>query len=968
MRASQHREILQTSGYDPKVDFLHATAPTTPWDDNIITFATHPSFCGERLYPRQLTLLKLIYLQTELMTAYDIDVIEEWRRGFFNPADAKGVQPDIWDRVDYLKQRGYRRFPHIEAVIGRRGSKGKIGGILGAETMAYLYSLDDWQAHYGISPGKDGYLSVVATGKTQATKFQFSDIRDVVTNCEYLQRAISKNQSQALHLRTPSDLRRIAYMKANKIPIEYEIATIRAVPMSSQSSTGRGATGFANFFDEFAHMLSGSSSRSGEEVYEAYQPSLDQFGKDSLTYIPSSPFCLAPETPVLTEDLRWVPVDSLKLGDKLIGFDEYAPEKAGVGRRWRQAEVTETSIIQAPRYKLTMESGKEIVGTGEHLWLTKRVGGMGKGKGRGDRSQSYPQNWCWIKISDLRPGDQIKSLGADPWRQDDSRSAGYLAGFFDGEGYLSGPAGGGSGLNLGYTQNYGITQEYVEGLLKDRDFNSVTWDDRDGKCARARIGGGVAEVMRFLGTVRPERLLPKFAEKLYGSRIYGPANPAVDTVVSVEYLDEGPVVALGTSTHTLVADGLLSHNTKVGRFYSLYKEGSVLMSTYDDDTGRVGYERKTMAQLGMSDGDAEEAISELTANPEMLIIQLPSWGLYEDWQKSKQLVGHKIASPIQAYDDRMKRLERSNPEKFKVERRSQFASVMDAWLDPQKVDEMFEPWLNKELEAKERGILRHRYYMHCDPALNNDNFALAIGHSESAPPDEYGDVWPHVVIDFMKVWKPSDYEDNKIDYIQVLREISDILERFPSTVRASFDQWQNQAFIPILKRDFPGVQVAVENFTQKANADRMERFKTALNLGWVHAYRDDFYGDTGDSLLELECKFLQKEKNKVDHPGFGPVTTKDLFDCVNVVTDQLLKDALDLYNRRLLGEAPAVGSTNVNEIRSGRAELGMEQFSRHAPGKSGNARDNLSTFHDAAINKRRGRGMPSVSPARRRGR
>lgn len=698
MRASQHREILQTSGYDPKVDFLHATAPTTPWDDNIITFATHPSFCGERLYPRQLTLLKLIYLQTELMTAYDIDVIEEWRRGFFNPADAKGVQPDIWDRVDYLKQRGYRRFPHIEAVIGRRGSKGKIGGILGAETMAYLYSLDDWQAHYGISPGKDGYLSVVATGKTQATKFQFSDIRDVVTNCEYLQRAISKNQSQALHLRTPSDLRRIAYMKANKIPIEYEIATIRAVPMSSQSSTGRGATGFANFFDEFAHMLSGSSSRSGEEVYEAYQPSLDQFGKDSLTYIPSSPF------------------------------------------------------------------------------------------------------------------------------------------------------------------------------------------------------------------------------------------------------------------------------TKVGRFYSLYKEGSVLMSNYDDDTGRVGYERKTMAQLGMSDGDAEEAISELTANPEMLIIQLPSWGLYEDWQRSKQLVGHKIASPIQAYDDRMKRLERSNPEKFKVERRSQFASVMDAWLDPQKVDEMFEPWLGKELEAKERGILRHRYYMHCDPALNNDNFALAIGHSESAPPDEYGDVWPHVVIDFMKVWKPSDYEDNKIDYIQVLREISDILERFPSTVRASFDQWQNQAFIPILKRDFPGVQVAVENFTQKANADRMERFKTALNLGWVHAYRDDFYGDTGDSLLELECKFLQKEKNKVDHPGFGPVTTKDLFDCVNVVTDQLLKDALDLYNRRLLGEAPAVGSTNVNEIRSGRADLGMEQFSRHAPGKSGTARDNLSTFHDAAINKRRGRGMPSVSPARRRGR
>lgn len=675
---------------------LHAFTPTSPWDDDIVTFATHHSFCGERLYPRQITLLKLIYLQTETMTDYDISVIEEWRNGFFNPAQAEGVQPDIWERVSYLKERGYRRFPHIEAVIGRRGSKGKIGGILGAESLAYLYSLDDWQGFYGISPGKDGYLSVVATGKTQAVKFQFADIKETVTSCAYLQRHISKNQTQAIHIRTPADLRRIAFMKANRIPMEYEIASLRAVPMSSQSSTGRGATGFANFFDEFAHMLAGSSSRSGEEVYEAYQPSLDQFGKDSLTYIPSSPF------------------------------------------------------------------------------------------------------------------------------------------------------------------------------------------------------------------------------------------------------------------------------TKVGRFYSLYKEGSVLMSTYDDDTGRVGYERKTVEDLGMSDGDAEEAVSELTANPEMLIVQLPSWGLYKDWRRAPELVGHKIAHPIQSYDDRMKRLEKSNPEKFKVERKSQFASVMDAWLDPMKVDAMFEPWEGRELKLQDRGKLSHRYYMHCDPALNNDNFALAIGHAEDAPADEHGDVWPHVIIDFMKVWKPTDYEDGKIDYIQVLHEIEDILKRFPSTVVASFDQWQNQAFIPVLKRDFPHINVTVENFTAPANADRMDRMKSAINLGWIHAPKDNFFSDQGESLLEMELKFLQKEKNKVDHPSFGPVTTKDLFDCVNVVTDRLLKDALDIYNKKMLGVVPSIGSTNINEIRSGRAQMGIDGLSRHAGSQS--ARDIIAQNRESALNRKRGRGVPSVSPSRRRGR
>ena len=696
MRPSQQREILETSGFNPKAEMLHAFAPATPWDGNIEVFATHPSFCGEKLYPRQVTLLKLIYLQTEIMTDYDIEVIEEWRRGFFNPSMAQGVQPDIWERVEYLKSRGYRRFPHIEAVIGRRGSKGKIGGILGAETMAYMYSLDNWQDHYGISPGKDGYLSVVATGKTQATKFQFADIREAITNCEYLQPAISKNQTQAIHIRTPADLRRIAYLRENGIPAEYEIATLRAVPMSSQSSTGRGATGFANFYDEFAHMLAGSSSRSGEEIYEAYQPSLDQFGKDSLTYIPSSPF------------------------------------------------------------------------------------------------------------------------------------------------------------------------------------------------------------------------------------------------------------------------------TKVGRFYSLYKEGSVLMETYDDDTGRVGYERKTSKELGLSDGEAEEKIAELTANPEMMIVQLPSWGLYKDWQRSKQLVGHKIVRPIQSYDDRMKRLEKSNPEKFKVERKSQFASVLDAWLDPQKVEEMFLPWRGEELEFKQRGSLAKRYYMHCDPALSGDNFALAIGHAEDGEPDEYGDVWPHVVIDYMKVWKPSDYDGNKIDYIQVLYEIGEIMKKFPSMVTATFDQWQNQAFIPILRRDFPKVNVTVENFTASSNLDRMERFKTALNLGWVHSPRDSFFDDQGNSLLEMEMKFLQKEKNKVDHPGFGPVTTKDLFDCVNVVTDHLLKDALDIYNTKMLGVPPSVGSTNINEIRSGRAGMGLEGFSRNLA-QTRSAREMLESTRESALNKRRGRGMQSVPRHRRRG-
>jgi len=903
MRANGQKDLLTDLKFDPVQAFRSGLDPKPQWD-SIIEFATHRSFCGLRLYPRQITLLRLIYLETETMTAYDLDVIEQWREGFLNHDSPEGVQTDIWDRIQYLKERGYRHFPHIEAIIGRRGSKGKIGGVLGAEKMAYLYSLDDWQSHYGVSPGKDGFLSVVAVNSIQAKKFQFADIRETVENCKYLQSAIATSNGYEVALRTPADLRRIAYLHKNKIPIEHQIASLHATAMSSNSASGRGATGFANIYDEFAHMITNTGSqRSSEEIYEAYQPSLDQFGKDSLTYIPSSPFCLSPETPVLTDDLRWVPVGSLQVGDKLVGFDEDAPSR-GVGRRWQQAEVTETSVIRAPRYTITMSSGRQITSTSEHRWLTSWA--------------SQKSRWDWRKTSELKPGDRIKSIGVDPWGTDNTREGGYLAGIFDGEGHLSGQVG--RNMTLGFTQNRGPVRERVYDLLTERGYKVQDYTGESSRISKMRIGGSVGDVMRFLGSVRPERLLPKFGDMFYGSRIYGPASQAVETVVSVEYKDEGDVIALGTSTATLVADGLLSHNTQVGHFFSLYKEGKVLMSTFDKETGETRLEEKTARELGHSDGDAERKVVELAANPEMLVVQLPSWGLYEDWRKSPTLGGPLFKRPIQAYDERMMRLERSNPQKFNVERRSQFASVVDAFMDPRKVEAMFDPvpWREK-LVPQDRGRVDRRYYVHIDPGLTNANFALAIAHLEYAPVDDYGDVWPHVIIDFLKVWKPGDYEDHTIDYVQVQREVAATLRKFPSTHIFSADQWNSAGMLAALREEFgASIQIKEETFTDIYNQERMDRMKSAINLGWVHSYRDNFYGD-GDCLLELEMKFLQKKGKKVDKQEFGPVTTKDLFDAVNVVTDRMLKDDLDRWQAKMLGTvSTAIGSSNVAGIRSGR--------------------------------------------------
>lgn len=890
---------------DQKLDvlgtFRNSLLTSAPWD-SIIEFATSDKYCGKKLYPRQETLLRLIFLETEQMSQYDLDTIDEWSRGFKKRKDVFGVQPDVWDRVQYLKDRGYRRFPHILSVLGRRASKGMIGGVLGAEQIAYFYSLDDWQAHYGIDAGQDGYLSVVATNQSQAQRFQFADIRRTVENCKYLQPNISTSKESYFSIRTPADVRQIAELKGAGIVVEREIATLRAIALSSNSSSGRGAVGFANFFDEFAFMVQGTgSTKSGEEIYEAWQPSLDQFGKDALTYIPSSPFCLAPDTKVLTEDLRWVPVGSLMVGDKVIGFDEYAPGGKGKGRTWQPAEVTETSVIWAPRYKITMESGKEIISTSEHMWLAKRSNNQGYG---------------WIKTVDLKSGHQIKSLGVEPWSVDESRDGGYLAGFFDAEGCLSTPS-----LRVSYGQNIGPVRDHVESLLKERDFNtSVSMRTYQGLQKESHLGvstitGGVSEVLRFLGMVRPERLLAKFPGMFYGNNIQA-ASKTAERVVSVEQVEDGPVVALGTSTGTLVAESLLNHNTKIGKFFELYKQGSVLMESYTEKHGKT-MRLETEQSLNV---DAEGEIEELTADPEMLVFQGPSWILYQDWERGPELVGVRFKRPVQPdlTSEVQQRRQKRNPEKFKVERLGQFAEVQDAYLDPDKVDEMFvHPEWRDPLEPQDYGRFDRTYRIHCDPGRTNANFAVAVGHLEDSPPDEKGDVWPHVIIDYLKVWKPGDYPDHTVDYVQIQEELDSLLTRFPSTTKISFDQWNSASFLANIRRDFsPNIRVVEEVFTDRTNQTRCERFKSALNLGWVHSYLDHF-GEDGTSLLETECKFLTEKNGKVIKQDFGPCTTKDLFDSVCVVTTDLLHHALDRWVAAV-ATAGSYGSSDISGLKSGR--------------------------------------------------
>lgn len=812
---------------------------------DIVTFAESEHFCNKKLYPRQRTLLRLMFLETENMTDYDKEVIEEWRNNFYVGQERIGVPPDIWKRVEWCKANGYNHFREIEFIGGRRGGKGHLGGIIGAYQAYKMISLDSPQWHYGVDPNKDLYLFVTATNLSQARDYQYKDIAETISNAPCFEKYLATNKGLSLTLRTPADIRKIAELERRNVPMEREIASVRIVALSSNSRSGRGAATFALFFDEMAHMMSQTEGpNTAEEVYKALTPSLDQMGKEGLIYIPTSPYCMIPGTRVLNESLEWVPVETLAVGDKLVGFDEFQVQ--GNGRCWRKSTVTETSIIKAPTFTVTT-TGPSVTCTGEHLWLVKRSGETGLN---------------WVKTSELKPGDRIPDIGT--WETDYSREAGYLAGFFDGEGHVS-------GYSVGACQNPGPVLDYVQTWADKLGFELTEYPKRSSDdTINLRIAGGLAEQMRFLGSIRPMRLMDGFVDLIEGRRTYGKHSKTVE-VLSIEEAGVQEVVALGTSTNTLMAEGLFSHNTKVGQAYNIYTQGIT----------------------------ANESGEPLV--PNLLVVQMPSWEPYKDWDNPLVVKPGTYRGAPQVYDEEVRKLEERDPDSFKVERRAQWSEVINSYLNPTIVEKMFEPI--KLLDGEKRvlqnhttGVGRWIYRGHADPGVSQANFAMAIAHTEQFFDEESGQHLSHVIFDYLQVWKPEDFPDHQVDYLAIEEQLVDIITKFPTLKTFSFDQYGGFVTVPYLKTHLRkrghSARVRQATFTPKTNQIRAERFKSALGMGWVHAPRDTYAYDNL-SLLEQELKFLQLKNGKVVKQEIGPVTTKDLADCVMEVTSELLADQID---------------------------------------------------------------------------
>lgn len=250
------------------------------------------------LYPRQATLLKIIFLRDDLFTEYDHMVIAEWIQAFrdTNPeaesgkfnAKTNGIQPDIYERIEWCKARGYRWFKELLLAVGRRGSKGYLCSLAMSYVLWNYLALGNPQEHYGIDRSKAIDVMIFAGKREQAKANLWGDLYGVITEAPCFTQYISDPQTELLTVYAPYDFARMRKMAARGIASTRDPATFRIVPRESTPIAPRGQATAILGFDEAAHVKNTGITREFGSVYKAATPALDQFGHDGFICLPSS--------------------------------------------------------------------------------------------------------------------------------------------------------------------------------------------------------------------------------------------------------------------------------------------------------------------------------------------------------------------------------------------------------------------------------------------------------------------------------------------------------------------------------------------------------------------------------------------------------------------------------------------------------------------------------------------------------
>lgn len=256
---------------------------------------------------------------------------------------------------------------------------------------------------------------------------------------------------------------------------------------------------------------------------------------------------------------------------------------------------------------------------------------------------------------------------------------------------------------------------------------------------------------------------------------------------------------------------------------------------------------------------------------------------------------------------------------FRVESRAQFLDGVNVYFDPDMLQQVFMPYNGTELKEQAYGSIAKEYAIHCDPALVNDFFSMIIAHTEqSSEPDEYGTMLKHLVVDVAKVWKPTDFVDNTIDYVAICSELKQYTRLFrPRTI--TMDQF-NSAYILQELQQFANdndITCNCSQFTATAqrNTDMYECLKLSINAKLVHSYNDTSWHDAANRcMLHSMLSQVQFDKGKISKPHSSELGHLDLCDCLAVLCYRLLGDQHAIQRSNMINIS-AIPNKDITDAR-----------------------------------------------------
>lgn len=261
-------------------------------------------------------------------------------------------------------------------------------------------------------------------------------------------------------------------------------------------------------------------------------------------------YCVAPDTMILKRDLTWVRADEITEGVDIVAFDEHKAPGASNRRLLKGGKVNKIKRLRRPSVKIVTDRGTVTCST-EHRWLA--------------RQDKVP--FGWMEAAQLQIGDEI-AFSTSPWKVDDSRDGGWMAGLYDGEGWMS-------STTLSVCQNEGVVLDKAREIL-DRAGVCYVEDvvpNKAGTKDNIRLrSANKWEAMKALGTFRPTRFMNRSDDLWMGGHSTGRGSVHA-RILSIEELGEQEVIAIDTSESTFIANGFLSHNSKIRKKGTPLKTG-----------------------------------------------------------------------------------------------------------------------------------------------------------------------------------------------------------------------------------------------------------------------------------------------------------------------------------------------------------------------------------------------------------